>query len=71
MHRSEADQLVGCLQCGAEISLETDRPFVLAEERALCFRCAVERRGAYDEAHDTWVRAPDLSGLELAERPAP
>ena len=71
MHRTEADQLVSCLACGAEISLESDRPFVLSEAHALCFGCALQRRGHYDEAHDTWTRAPDLEGLRLDESSAP
>ena len=64
MHRSEAQDLIDCSSCGAEVSLGADRVFVLSEDTALCFACAVKRGGLYDEAHDTWKRAPDLKGLE-------
>ena len=64
MHRSEEDQFVNCLHCGSEISLSRDRTFVLSEDGGLCFACSVRRGGRYDEIHDTWTKAPDLSGLD-------
>ncbi|HEX2675481.1 MAG TPA: hypothetical protein VHM19_02545 [Polyangiales bacterium] len=65
MHQSETTQLSNCLSCGDEISLSVDRPFLLFEDRAVCFKCAIARRGEYDESRDTWTRAPDMSGLRL------
>lgn len=63
MHRSEARDLVSCLSCGAEVSIGVDRVFALTEDAALCFACAIQRGGSYSEAHDTWTKAPDISGL--------
>jgi hypothetical protein len=65
MHRSEAYDRVRCLNCGAEISLARDRSYAVSENDALCFECALERGGAYDERHDEWTRAPQLEGLPL------
>ena len=64
MHRSEAQDLVSCSQCGAEVSLGADRVYAITEDAALCFGCAIKRGGVYDEAHDSWTRAPDLRGIE-------
>jgi len=63
MHRSEASDFVACLSCGAEVSLGVDRAFALTDDAALCFACAVRRGGSYNEAHDQWTKAPNLSGL--------
>lgn len=68
MHRSEAQDLLDCSQCGAEVSRGADRVFILTQDNALCFACALKRGGVYDEAHDTWKRAPDLQGLEREMR---
>ena len=68
MHRSETYDLVTCLDCGQEISLGADRVFLVTEESALCCACALNRGGSYDEAHDTWSKAPDLSGLDQPQR---
>jgi hypothetical protein len=63
MHRSESDEMTLCLVCGAEISVAVDRTFAVTDDTAVCFACAVERGGRYDELHDTWTRAPELSGV--------
>lgn len=63
MHRSEAEDLVECLQCGAEVALGADRVFAVTDDDALCFECAIARGGIYEEHHDVWTKAPDLSGL--------
>jgi hypothetical protein len=67
VHRTEADELVHCLECGAEISLALDRTFALDDDVALCFACAIKRGGSYDAAHDTWSHAPNLRGLRMRE----
>ena len=67
MHRSEADDEVRCLQCGAEVSMGRDRAYVVSEENALCQACATRRGGAYDERQDRWVAAPRLDGLPVRE----
>ncbi len=67
MHRSEAEGLVltRCLACGAEISVARDRAFAVSADEALCFDCAVERGGVYDERLDRWVAPADASNLPL------
>jgi hypothetical protein len=67
MHRSEANELERCAECGAELSVPRDRGYALDADRALCFACAVKRGGAYDEQRDLWVEAPDLAGLPAVE----
>ncbi len=52
-----------CGLCGARISLASGRAFEFGAENVLCFDCALERGGRYDEARDVWEVSPDLSGL--------
>ncbi len=63
MHRSEANELVYCLNCGAEVSLAVDRTFAVSDDTGICFDCAIKRGGMYDEAHDRWTRPPSMLGL--------
>jgi hypothetical protein len=65
MHRTEERELDSCFSCGAEVHAARDRAYALDTERVLCFDCATRRGGAYDEAHDLWVRTPDLGDLSL------
>ncbi|MBI2893725.1 MAG: hypothetical protein HYY06_09250 [Deltaproteobacteria bacterium] len=67
MHRSEAEDLVLCAVCSAEISVSRDRGFAFGSESALCFGCALDRGGVWDELHDTWLEAPDVRDLPLEE----
>jgi hypothetical protein len=64
MHRSEADLLIHCSECGSEISLAVDRSYAVTEDEGMCFACAIERGGVYDELHDAWTQAPALSSSE-------
>ena len=68
MHRSEGEDRVRCLQCGAEVSTGRDRSYTVSEDEALCMKCALERGGRYDELRDDWSEPPRLDGLPLAER---
>ncbi len=61
MHRSEEATLSDCTVCGAQIADENDRAFVLDEDRTLCFECAIEHGGVYDELHDHWDQPPQLA----------
>jgi len=63
MHRSEARDLGRCWRCGAEVSVAVDRAYAFGEDGILCFACAAERGGIYDEAHDMWREPPSLTGL--------
>ena len=63
MHRSESRALATCIECGAEIAPASDRSFGVGSETFLCFACAVRRGGRFDEQHDRWIAAPEVSDL--------
>jgi hypothetical protein len=67
MHRSEARDLADCAVCGATITPATDRAYVGSPELCLCFACATERGGSWDEHTETWTRAPAVHDLLAAE----
>lgn len=67
MHESEANELIHCLTCGAEISLALGRAFAVTDTSGLCFRCALARGGTYDEAHDTWLESPSVAGVPATD----
>jgi DNA-directed RNA polymerase subunit RPC12/RpoP len=67
MHRSEARDRGNCADCGAEVSDTRERAFALGDEGVLCFACSTRRGGKYDELHDHWDQAPDLTGLPGVE----
>lgn len=67
MHQTEWNELVTCLACGAEISLALGRAYAVTDTSGLCFRCALERGGSYDEAEGTWSRAPDVGGVPASD----
>jgi hypothetical protein len=69
MHRSEARELVECIDCGATIAPDRDRAFAITEDLYLCFDCALRRGGAWDEREDRWMRPPELSGVTDERRP--
>jgi hypothetical protein len=62
--RSLEGPIATCAACGGELQPETQRGFRFGDRAALCFRCATERGGSYDEAGDRWIVPPDLRGLE-------
>jgi hypothetical protein len=62
MHREDWDDLLDCSACGDVVSVTTDRVYMLDENSCLCFRCATERGGSFDEDQDRWARSPRLSG---------
>jgi hypothetical protein len=68
----EMDTAAVCAQCGAEFWPELERGYAFGEEddQVLCYACAIQRGGVYDELNDRWSEAPTLSGLriDLGER---
>lgn len=62
--RSDEGVIAVCAACGTELEPETERGFRIGDSAALCFECAVERGGTYDETQDRWLEPPDLEGLE-------
>ena len=67
MYESETDEYTRCAACDSEISTK-DRVYAFGVEELLCFQCAVERHGVYDEADDSWTVAPNV--VDLLERSA-
>ncbi len=65
MHEAEDDSCTICADCGQEMWLERERGYLMADERTLCFACAVARGGQYDEHRDHWLRSPELEGFSL------
>ncbi|MEQ9322517.1 MAG: hypothetical protein RIF41_25345 [Polyangiaceae bacterium] len=64
MHRTEAEAITVCADCGTELDVERDRGYAAAASLAICFECAVKRGGSYDGIFERWVDAPRLDGLE-------
>jgi hypothetical protein len=66
MHSSEQAQYEICASCGTEL-LASERAYAFEraplEDAVLCYECALARGGAYDEIHDRWTKAPDVSDL--------
>jgi hypothetical protein len=63
MHREEADLLVTCLDCGAELAPGSDRDFEFGTAGTLCWACAERRGGTYDEHESRWSESPDVADL--------
>jgi hypothetical protein len=42
--------------------------YVFAVDHFLCEDCAIHRGAEYDRASETWIVAPDLSGLYDEQR---
>ncbi len=67
----EEIELSECAGCGVEIDLHRDRYFAFSDEGFLCFECAIERGGTYDERNDSWAISPDVSSFAHDLQPHP
>jgi hypothetical protein len=67
MHRSETPDLATCAICGAEIVPARDRAYAAGRDTFLCFACATQRGGTWDELQDRWLEAPVTSGFPLRD----
>jgi len=63
MNFDDEEVPVTCLDCGAELTPESDRDFEFGASGALCWACAERRGGRYDERRSRWIEAPDVSDL--------
>ena len=64
MDPDDDDPGLRCEMCGDEIEdVALERGYMFAEDQAICYVCAIARGGSYDAHRDTWVRAPNLTGL--------
>ena len=59
MDQEEAE-LSECASCGADIDVHADRYFALSDQEVLCFECAIDLGGQYDESRDQWLVVPDV-----------
>lgn len=66
MHRSEAEALTTCADCGVEFDVARDRGYAVGSNVAICFECAVKRGGSYDGMFERWVDEPRVEGLVQA-----
>ncbi len=69
MHRSEAEELVECFDCGATIAPALDRAFAISDDAFLCFDCALKRGGVFDADEDRWTKPPRVGDLPDERRP--
>ena len=67
MHRSEAELITPCADCGAPMEEET-RVFGFGPDAVLCWTCALRRGGAYDSEEDRWTVEPSVIDLLDRER---
>jgi hypothetical protein len=63
MHRSETGELGRCAACDAEVRPALDRAYNITTRVVLCFDCALERGGRFDEARDVWTTLPRADDL--------
>jgi hypothetical protein len=63
MHRSERDRAGTCSACGGEVKGNVDRTFAFGSRGLLCFECAIERGGSYEERREIWVEEPLVDDL--------
>ena len=63
MHTDEFEELTECVSCGAAITPAKDRAFESAPRTFLCWECAIERGGVYDDTDDTWTTPPNVQNL--------
>lgn len=63
MHRSEAENLLPCADCGAETAAALERGFAINTETVICFDCATQRGAHWDEERALWSSEPDVVGL--------
>ncbi len=71
MHRTESETLVECWACGASIAPEIDRAFAISDDAFLCFECALERGGKFNDEEDRWTLPPNVADLPDERRPHP
>ena len=67
MHRSESDELLSCIACGAVID-PRERVYGFGADAVLCFPCGVQRGGAYEAAQGRWTHNPNVSDVAEPER---
>ena len=63
MRRSEFQRVEMCVVCGGDMRADLSRGFVFGSRGLLCYECAIQRGGRYDERHDVWVDEPRTDDL--------
>ena len=64
-------RLTHCVLCGSPHSPAGRPVYALDEDAVLCFPCAVQRGGVYDDLARSWIALPVRSGLPLPADNAP
>ena len=63
MGRNAAEAILECVDCRGAIDRAPGRGYRHAGDWGLCFACALERGGQYDENEDCWLVPPDIDSL--------
>lgn len=63
MHREELEQLDVCASCQASIIPNEEESFAFGPNSVLCWKCAIDRGGVYNEYEERWTTAPNVSDL--------
>ena len=63
MRRSQHEDVLPCVGCGVETAVAVERGFAINAETVICFECAVQRGGRWDEERALWSSEPDVVGL--------
>ena len=68
----EAEIPLFCVECGVETVARLERGFAISSDAVLCFDCARQRGGRWDEEQARWSVEPDARGLiplvDISER---
>lgn len=67
MYSTEEEEYALCAACDGERS-RADRVYVLSGDGVLCFECATERNGVYEELLDRWIVMPRIDDLRPESR---
>lgn len=57
------DRTEACSHCGDRVAPGVERGFRSGISIVLCWRCAVERGGQYDEERNIWTVSPHIADL--------
>lgn len=66
MTNETSEEFASCADCGCSLDPALERGYG-REDWVLCWRCAVQRGGSYDENEDTWTVEPRVHDLLASE----
>ena len=62
MNGGDPDERLSCGACGSLLD-PGDRVYAFGSGGVICFPCAIQRGGTYDDGQDRWTQAPDVSNV--------